>query len=142
MSVLIDTSIWSEAFRRRSVNQESPQVLELRELVRECNAVMIGAVRQELLSGITDTRQFEALRDRLRAFPDVPLHSSDYEFAALHFTTCRRHGIQGSNTDFLICAVADRIGVPIFTSDRDFSHFSAHVPVRLHRSRFSKDDLE
>ena len=142
MSVLIDTSIWSEAFRRRSVDQESPQVLELRELISECNAVMIGAVRQELLSGIADARQFEALRDRLRAFPDVPLHSSDYELAALHFTTCRRHGIQGSNTDFLICAVADRLGLSIFTSDRDFSHLSAHVPIRLHRSRFSQKDLE
>ena len=138
MSVLIDTSIWSEAFRRRAVEQESPRVLELRELIKECNAVMIGAVRQELLSGIADARQFEALRVRLRAFPDVPLHSSDYELAALHFTACRRHGIQGSNTDFLICAVAERLGVSIFTSDRDFSNYSAHVPIRLHRSRFSE----
>ena len=136
MSVLVDTSIWSQAFRRREIFDKSPVVLELRELVAEGNAIMTGPVRQELLSGVKRHKQFEMLRDRLRAFPDVDLLSADYERAAEHFTSCRRKGIQGSNTDYLICAIAERLRVAIFTSDGDFTLFSQHIPIRLHRSRF------
>jgi hypothetical protein len=136
MSILVDTSVWSLAFRRRKINDESPLVLELSELVAEGSAMIVGPVRQELLSGIKHRSQFESLRDRLRAFPDVSLTSTDYERAAEHFTACRRKGVQGSNTDFLICAIAERLQIGIFTSDADFSLFSEHIPIRLHRSRF------
>ena len=94
---------------------------------------MIGPVRQELLSGIRHRNQFEGLREYLRAFPDVRLESTDYERAAEHFTSCRRKGIQGSNTDFLICAVAANHNLTIFTTDRDFDAFAAHLPLRLLR---------
>ena len=135
MSVLIDTSIWSQAFRRRDIGEASDDVLELRELITEGNAIMIGPVRQELLSGIRDWSQFEALRDRIRAFPDERLETVDFERAAEHFTQCRQNGIQGSNIDFLICSIAERLQVAIFTSDNDFVNFSKHLPIRLHRSR-------
>jgi predicted nucleic acid-binding protein len=135
MSVLVDTSVWSQAFRRREVDGESAVVLELRELVEDGQALMIGPIRQELLSGIGRRTQFDDLRDRLRAFPDLRLESTDFERAAEHFTTCRRRGLQGSNTDFLICAVAERLGVSIFTTDRDFVGYARHVPIKLHRPR-------
>jgi len=138
MSVLIDTSVWSQAFRRHSIDGDSDVIQELRELIADGNALVIGPVRQELLSGIKQPSQFEELRDRMRAFPDVRLESADYERAAEQFNTCRQHGIQGSNTDFLICAVAERRQVAIFTTDNDFVHFSSHLPIRLHRSRFSR----
>jgi predicted nucleic acid-binding protein len=137
--VLVDTSIWSEAFRRHRVDEESNLVRELRELIREGNAVLIGPIRQELLSGIRSRTQFETLRRTIRVFPDVDLERSDYESAAKHFNTCRSHGIQGSNTDFLICAVAERLQASVFTSDVDFTRFSDHLPVRLHEPRFSPD---
>ena len=133
MSVLIDTSIWSQAFRRHSIDGESDLIRELRELIADGNALLIGPVRQELLSGIKQPSQFEELRNRMRAFPDLRLESADYERAAEQYTECRRNGIQGSNTDFLICAVAERLQVAIFTTDNDFVHFSSLLPIRLHR---------
>lgn len=136
MNVLVDTCVWSAAFRKHTIDHESAQVRELRELVAEGGVVMIGPIRQELLSGIRHRHQFEALRDKLRAFPDARLLPADYERAAENFNTCRRNGIQGSNTDFLICAVAERLQTPIFTSDVDFSHFSQHLAIVLHSSRF------
>ena len=139
MTVLVDTSIWSEAFRRRAVDDVSANVHELRELIAEGNAIIIGPIRQELLSGIRHRAQFEKLRDRLRAFPDAEIKTLDFERAAEHFTCCRRNGIQGSNTDFLICAAAERLHVAIFTADDDFVHFSKHLPIRLHRSRFDEE---
>ena len=136
MSVLVDTSVWSAALRRRKVDEESPVVRELRELIAEGAALMIGPIRQEILSGIRQSRQFESLRELLRPFPDVKLTTADYERAAEHFTICRRQGVQGSNTDFLICAVAERLQVAIFTSDGDFTHYLKLLPIELHRSRF------
>ena len=94
---------------------------------------MIGPIRQELLSGIRESTQFNRLREHLRAFPDTEITSDDYEDAASFFNRCRAQGIQGSNTDFLICAIAVRNQFSIFTTDGDFTHFSRVLPIVLHR---------
>jgi len=96
---------------------------------------VLGAIRQELLSGIRSIEQFKKLRDGLRSFPDEPLSQADYEDAASCFNRCRVKGIQGSNTDFLLCAVAARRNVPIFTTDDDFLGFARHLRLELHQPR-------
>jgi hypothetical protein len=87
----------------------------------------------KLLSGIRDRAMFERLRDHLRASPDEPITSEDYERAADCLNICRAQGIQASNTDFLMCAVAERVRSPIFTADDDVVSVSRVLPVRLHR---------
>lgn len=104
----------------------------LASLVEDGLVVIIGPIRQELLSGIKERAHFERLRDHLRAFPDTPVTTEDHEDAAAFFNQCRDRGIQGSNTDFLICAVAVRNGFSIFTTDGDFSHFARVLPISLH----------
>jgi len=61
----------------------------------------------------------------------LELVPEDYELAAEFFNTCRCNGIQCSNTDFLICAVAHRRSYSILTTDNDFQRFQAHIPVIL-----------
>lgn len=136
MNVIVDTSVWSLALRRRRA-PDSSEALELAELIREGRAGVLGPVRQELLSGVSEQRQYETLRDYLRAFPDVPLGSDDYEEAAAFFNRCRSKGVQGSNTDFLICAAAARRKLGIFTTDADFVHFARLLPIQLHAPRSS-----
>ncbi len=136
MNIIIDTSVWSLALRRQRTSP-SVQTRELAELVREGRAAMLGPVRQELLSGVRTDQQFETLRDHLRAFPDVPLVAEDYEEAASFFNRCRARGIQGSNTDYLICAAAARRGFGILTTDTDFAHFARVLPIELHSPRTS-----
>ena len=92
-------------------------------------------MRQELLSGIADEKQYLLLRDDLRAFPDLELEADDYEEAATFFNKCRARGVQGSNTDFLICAAAVRRRIGILTTDADFRHFAKLLPIRLHAPR-------
>ena len=130
MNVLVDTSVWSLALRRRKALH--PVAGELRDLIEDGRVVMVGAVRQELLSGIRLATDFVRLRDHLRAFPDEPVTAADHERAAEMFNRCRSKGIQGSNTDFLLCAVAERHAWAIFTTDRDFDRFAPVIPVRLH----------
>lgn len=134
MKVLVDTSIWSLALRCNQMAENSC-VRELRELITELRVQMLGPIRQELLSGIRSPAQFGALRDHLRAFPDLELSSADFERAAEFFTMCRAKGVQGSSTDFLICAVADRHRLPILTTDGDFLHYQEVLPISLHQSR-------
>jgi predicted nucleic acid-binding protein len=132
MMVIADTCIWSLALRR-SRTAAGAEALELERLIRDRRVRMLGPIRQELLSGIRDEAAFERLRAHLSAFPDLPVETGDHERAASFFNQCRGRGVQGSNTDFLICAVAARHGLAIYTVDRDFERFAAHLPVALHR---------
>ncbi len=136
MKVLVDTCIWSMALRRSDV-ADAPEVSELMELVKELRVQLIGPVRQEILSGIRSMDQFTKLRDRLRPFPDLELTTRDFESAAEFYNLCRGKGVQGSNTDFLICAIAVRNQMSIFTTDLDFTMFQQHLPINLHRSRLA-----
>lgn len=134
MKILVDTSVWSLALRR-NLPTDCPEVTELAELIREMRVQIIGPVRQEILSGIKNRSQFLKLRNHLRAFPDLEVTTRDYEAAAEFFTICRGKGIQGANTDLLICAIAARHKTPIFTTDADFTLFQPHLPITLHSPR-------
>lgn len=134
MKVLVDTCVWSMALRRGAVS-EGPEVSELTELIRELRVQLIGPVRQEILSGIKSRAQFKRLRDHLRPFPDLELTTRDFESAAEFHNLCRSKGIQGSNTDFLICSVAVRHQMPVFTVDADFANFRQYLPIKLHSPR-------
>ena len=132
--MLVDTSVWSLALRRaKRVDDSAPK--ELAELIQEGRVVMLGPVRQELLSGIKVEAQFELLREHLEAFPDLELETADYEEAAAAFNRCRERGIQGSNTDFLVCAAALRRNLAIYTTDGDFKHYARVLKLNLHQSR-------
>lgn len=73
------------------------------------------------------------LRAKMRAYPDVGPRTGDYEQAAQFFDVCRSRGGQGSDVDFIVCAVAHRLGTPIFTADADFTHYARVLPIRLHK---------
>jgi predicted nucleic acid-binding protein len=138
MNVLIDTSVWSLALRRKNQSLSTNEkflVAELSELIREGRARMIGLVRQELLSGIKATEQYEKLRLHLRSFPDEVVDTSDYEEAAKAGNRCRAKGVVVSIVDILLCAVANKRLWTIFTTDPDFSNYAKALPLRIHAPR-------
>ena len=132
MKIIVDTSIWSSALRR-GVQNNSAAVQELRHLVQDHRVQMIGPVRQEILSGIRHESQFNKLKAHLENFPDLSIITEDYVAAAKFFNLCRTKGVQGSNTDFLICAVAVRNKFAIYSTDKDFDLFSKHLPIVMYR---------
>jgi predicted nucleic acid-binding protein len=135
MRVLVDTPIWSLALRRRARTADDATTSELTSLIQDGRVALIGPVRQELLSGIRERVHFERVREHLRPFSDFEITGDDYEEAAAFFNTCRAKGVQGSNTDFLICAISARAGLPIFTTDGDFRHFARFLPIALHSAQ-------
>lgn len=138
MNVLVDTSVWSLALRRKTETLgagERRLVAELTELIREGRARVIGLVRQELLSGIKSADQYERLKAYLRAFQDVAIETTDYEEAAEAGNRCRAKGVAVSIVDILLCAVAMKRDWAIFTTDPDFSIYSRVLPFTIHSPR-------
>lgn len=129
MKVIVDTSVWSLALKRQP--KTSDVVVKIYDLIADSRVIILGAVRQEILSGIKHQEQFEKLKNYFRAFPNLTLDAEDYELAADYFNICRRRGIQGANTDFLICATASRRNYEILTTDKDFISFSQYLPIVL-----------
>jgi predicted nucleic acid-binding protein len=135
MNVLVDTSVWSLALRRKPRDLNSRErllVTELTELISDGRAGIIGIIRQELLTGIKTTAQFEELRSTLRAFRDEPIDTDDYEAAAKAGNACRAKGVAVSVVDMLICAVASRRGMAILTTDPDFINYARCLTLKLH----------
>lgn len=122
MKVLVDSCIWSLALRRRKgvagLNSEEKRLVSLlAEAIRDGRAVMVGPVRQEVLSGIEHEEQFEKLRTHLDAFVDEEIKPADFIEAARMDSLCRKHGVQCGVVNMLLCATALRNGWTILTTD-------------------------
>jgi hypothetical protein len=142
MNALVDTSVWSLALRRRPRDLNAAEQLvvdELVDLTREGRARIIGLIRQELLSGIKAAAQYEKLRVALRAFPDEPIETADYEAAAKVSNGFRSRGIAVSVVDALICQIALARQWSIFTTDPDFKAYAKVLPVKLHVPRAASE---
>ena len=135
MNVIVDTCIWSTALRQASKSESAEIKIELKELINERRVVLLGPIRQEVLSGLRERERVEELQEHLRAFTDFSITSEDYEYAAELFNLFRSKGIQGSNTDFLIVAVSIKHGLSIFTTDKDFKLYLKHLKFHLHEIR-------
>jgi predicted nucleic acid-binding protein len=138
LNVLVDTSIWSVALRRKAheLNPvERATVAELTNLVKEGRARIIGLLRQELLSDVKTAGQSEKLRAVLRSIPDKPVSTADYEAAAKAGNDCRARGVAVSVSDMLISAVAMARDWSIFAADPDFKSYARILALKLHAAR-------
>jgi predicted nucleic acid-binding protein len=121
MKLLADTSVWSLALRRRKTASLSTEERRLAALLAEAvsdgRVVMIGPIRQELLSGIKEQSQFEKVKNALQAFRDEPVDSSDYEEAARLYNLCRNRRVECAPIDILIAAVAVRHKWQVLAND-------------------------
>lgn len=133
MKILVDTSVWSLALRKKKYpsKMEAAVITTLADLILDLRVIIIGPIRQEILSGITNRTRFEEITEKMNAFIDVPLTTEDYVNAAIHSNASRYYGIQGSDINFLICALSLRMHVPIFTLDRDFGRYKKYLPITL-----------
>jgi len=131
LKVLVDTCIWSHALRSRKPEYQA-LVKSLETLITDQRVLIIGAIRQEVLSGYSDHNKFETLKAKLNYFENTPILDKDYITAARFYNEYRQKGVQGSHIDLLICAVAARLNVSILTSDKDFGFYQQYLPINLH----------
>ena len=129
MKVLIDTPVWSAAYRRAP---DDEIVDALRELIADGRCALPGVVRQEVLQGIRSVQQFELVRRDLDEFPDVETWASDHVRAAQMFNRCKSRGVAPTTIDMLICSLSERHKAAIFTLDRDFDRYARVLGVKLY----------
>jgi predicted nucleic acid-binding protein len=130
MNVLVDTSVWSLALRRKAP-QVGREVQALAAAIELGEACLIGTILQEVLQGFAEKRQAAQLAADLSAFPLVELRRSDFTFAAEVWNTCRAKGISLSTADAQIAAAAVNHDCLLLTADRDFGRVARYFPLRL-----------
>lgn len=132
MEVLVDTSVWSFALRRVKAKTIDKIILnQLSDFISDNRVKIIGPIRQELLSGISEEAQYQKLKNHLSFFEDLAIASENYERAAEMSNICRKKGIIGGSVDFLICSIAEYYHLSIFTTDKDFLNYAKYLPIRL-----------
>ncbi|QTQ15016.1 PIN domain-containing protein [Treponema parvum] len=130
--ILVDTSVWSLILRKRELCQKEKKLESyLINLIRKRRVIMIGPIRQEILSGISDLNTYTTLRQKLETFSDFEITTRDYETAAEYFNLCRKHGIQGSHIDYLICSVAANNNFSILSLDKDFCNYKKYIDIDI-----------
>ena len=136
--ILVDTSVWSLALRRerRHLNgAEASIVHHWSELAARGEAALIGAIRQEILSGIRRAEQFDQLRNSLDSFACLRVSLPDHDRAAACFNACRTRGVAPTAIDMLICGVSLNFDLPILTVDSDYRRYAACISIRLYELR-------
>jgi len=131
LSLFVDTSVWSLAFRRDMPVPAS----ERRELVRAIQAgeelVTTGLVLQELLQGFSGPSDRSQILDRFAALPLLVPDRRDHVSAAELRNKCRRGGIQIGTIDALLAQFCLRHDLTMLTTDRDFRNIAGHCALKL-----------
>jgi predicted nucleic acid-binding protein len=131
LSLFVDTSVWSFAFRRDAPSL-MPEVLELLRAIEIGESLMTtGLVLQELLQGFAGPRQRTQLLDRFSALPLITPERGDHIDAADLRNTCRRRGIQVGTIDALLAQLCLRHDLTMLTVDRDFDAMSGHCQLKI-----------
>ena len=131
MSLFVDTSVWSLAFRR-DVVATAVEVIALRQSLEAGDTVLTtGLVLQELLQGFAGPRARRQLIERFAALPFINPDRQDHIEAADLRNRCRRSGVQIGTIDALLAELCIRHGLTLLTTDNDFSRIAGRFPLRL-----------
>jgi predicted nucleic acid-binding protein len=131
VSLLVDTSVWSLAFRRDA--EASTQAVEvLRSALEGADQVFTtGLVLQELLQGFAGPKARTQLIERFAALAFLQPDREDHIEAAEVRNTCRRNGVQIGTIDAVLIQLCLRHDLVMLSTDNDFRSASRHVKFRL-----------
>jgi hypothetical protein len=131
LSLFVDTSVWSLAFRRNSPSS-TPEVRELARALGSGEAIVTtGLVLQELLQGFAGPRADEDILARFAALPILVPERRDHIEAAALRNACRRGGVQIGTIDALLAQLCIHHDLTILTADGDFRGIARHSPLKL-----------
>jgi predicted nucleic acid-binding protein len=128
---MVDTSVWSLAFRR-DADSSAPQVAVLRAALGGGESIVTtGLILQELLQGFTGPRARKGLVQRFAALPLLAPDRQDYIDAADLRNLCRRAGVQIGTIDALLAQLCIRHDLTMLTMDSDFTLAAKHCALRI-----------
>ena len=131
MTLLVDTSVWSLAFRR-DADSAVPQIEVLRAALDSGEVIVTtGLILQELLQGFAGPRSRSELVQRFTALPLLVPDRQDYIDAAGLRNLCRRAGVQLGTIDALLAQLCVRHDLTLLTTDSDFVLAVRHCSLRV-----------
>lgn len=135
MSLLVDTSVWSLAFRRDNASVV-PEVQALGHALEGADQVFTtGLVLQELLQGFAGPKARVQLIERFNALGFLQPDREDHVEAAEVRNACRRHGVQIGTIDALLIQLCLKHDLVMLSADNDFRSAAKHVEFRLWSTR-------
>jgi len=78
---VVDAPIWSYALRSKHEGFEK-HIEELENLISDQRVLMLGLIRQEVLSGYSDKKKFRQIEEKLKYFENIQIIDEDYVTAA------------------------------------------------------------
>ena len=131
MTLFVDTSVWSLAFRRDRVST-APEVRVLRDGLEGGDTILVtGLVLQELLQGFSGPKARKDIIDRFAALPLLAPTRLDHIEAAELRNRCRRAGLQIGTIDAVIAQLCVRHDLTLLTTDNDFVLAARHCALQV-----------
>jgi len=131
VTLFVDTSVWSLAFRRdRPASGDEVRALrwafDAGELI-----VGTGIVLQELLQGFSGPHAKDRILERFSAVPLVTPDRDDHVNAAELRNRCRRAGVQIGTIDALLAQLCLHHDLTMLTADKDFARIAERSALKL-----------
>jgi predicted nucleic acid-binding protein len=128
--ILADTSVWVDFLR----GEDSPQRRMLHRLIEDEEDIAISEIIfTEILQGIKNDREFQAIKDDLLDFPMYgPKGIETYLHAVRIYRDCRKKGKTIRSTiDCIIAAICIENDLVLLHKDRDFDLIQASTSLRV-----------
>lgn len=131
MRVLVDTSVWSLALRRRGP-AEHPAVERLSGFLDAGEDLFLtGLILQEILQAFRSEKVADTVAERLEPFPLLLIEAETCRTAARLYRQCREQGLGASTIDCHIAASSITNDCQLLTTDRDFERMASISPLQL-----------
>ena len=125
-SVLIDTSVWIDYFRKK--NEAYHKVNELINSVKVC---CLGLIIAELIQGASTEREVDVIKDLTQVFPQLAESPDSWEKAGTLSFHLKKAGKRVGLHDCYIATVAKENDAAIYTFDKHFEEIKEHADIAL-----------
>ena len=131
MSLLVDTSVWSLAFRR-DTEAAVAEVKTLQHALEGADQVFTtGLVLQEVLQGFAGPKARSQLIERFAALGFLQPDRQDHIEAAEVRNSCRRNGVQIGTIDAVLIQLCRKHDLVLLSADNDFRSAAKHIEFRM-----------
>ena len=129
--VIIDTSVWSEALRRKKNTINSSETIIRKIIEKDIEILLLGIILQEILSGISNEKLYNEIKKILDDFVYLETTKNDYIYASELSNKCRSNGIKAGSIDYLIASTTIQNDLYLVTYDKDFVNISKYTDLKI-----------
>ncbi|PJZ43738.1 type II toxin-antitoxin system VapC family toxin [Leptospira brenneri] len=131
MNLLIDTSVWSEALRRKNKSVNSEDTFLFQIIKNEEEIFLTGIILQEILTGIKNQKLFDDINNHLRFFNFINPTNKDHVLAAQLRNDLAKKGLTVASIDVLIAQMAITHNLTLATYDSDFEKIAQNSKLKI-----------